>query len=692
MLVVEDSHTQATGLRLILESEGFDVDVAQNGQEGLARCRDTSFDLVLSDVIMPELNGLELCRAIRDDPNTEHLPVILVTQRGDQADIIKGLEAGADNYVIKPYEPQYLLARIEKVLNIKRARAKDSHSRKGETEVEFMGSTFTIASDRDKILNHLVSAFEDSVGSTLQEFESELAQQALRHGEDHFRSLIENAPDIITLLDATGTIQYLSPSAAGTLGYAANELVGKNVLPFVHQDDMAEVRTILDRAVRRPGTPRSVEFRFRHKDRSWRKLESVGTGLVNHPSLAGVVVNSRDVTERHALELQLRHMQKMEAVGQLTGGIAHDFKNLLTVIMTHTQFVADALVSDGATTVTSDLETIQQATESGTAMIQKLMAFSRRDMLQFKPVNIGEVVSNAAGMLKRVLREDIDLRVDADPSLGTVLADPSALEQVLLNLVNNSSDAMPDGGTLRIELSLSSMDKEDCAIQGYGIPGEYACVRVSDTGTGMDDVTRQKIFEPFYTTKPSGEGTGLGMAVIYGMVKQHGGLIQVNSEIGHGTSIEVYLPLAPAERDMPPRGPEGPKHEIRGGTETVLVVEDVEPLRMATKRVLEHHGYAVMTATDGQDALDMFRYREENIDLIVTDMVMPKLGGYGLYEAVRRDGSEVEFLFVSGYSPEDLRERATLKSDAPILTKPWTPTELTLAVRQRLDRVGAHLT
>jgi two-component system cell cycle sensor histidine kinase/response regulator CckA len=389
-----------------------------------------------------------------------------------------------------------------------------------------------------------------------------------------------------------------------------------------------------------------------------------------------------DVTERRALEQQLRHAQKLEAIGQLTAGIAHDFNNILTTIIANADLALDAVPSEDVE-LRSDLGEISGAGRRAAEMIKKLMAFGRREHLDLELLDLAALVEDTASTLRRVLPENIHIDFAAEEGTNLVLGNRGAIEQILLNLAGNARDAMPQGGELRLAVGRFTIDAEYRRTHGWGKPGPYVLLAVSDTGTGMDARTRSRIFEPFFTTKAIGHGTGLGLAMVYGLVKQHGGFIDVYSEPGLGTTFNLYLPLSESTETAVP---EVAPAELPHGTETILVVEDEDAIRRSAQRILERYGYRVLAAPDGQEAAEFLREHSDQIDLVVSDVVMPKLGGLQLFEEARGSGTPPPFLFTSGYAPGEILERVGGEGQAVFLRKPWTVSDLVLSVRQALDR------
>jgi len=384
--------------------------------------------------------------------------------------------------------------------------------------------------------------------------------------------------------------------------------------------------------------------------------------------------------ERQMLDARLRQAQKMEALGQLTGGIAHDFNNMLTVILANAELIAAALGHNES--ARADLDELRAAARRGTSIVRKLLGFSRRERLVLQPVNIGRLIQELSKHLRQLLPPAIELEVIADPA-GDVQADTNALEQILLNLLSNSRDALPQGGRVTVKTAAAQLDMEFNRKHGWGTPGEYTCLTVADNGIGMDERTRARLFEPFFTTKPPGLGTGLGLAMVYGLVKQQGGFVLIESQPKTGTTVRIYFPVVTGTATQKATVVE---EAPRGGTETILLVEDEDPVRRAARRVLERFGYRVLVASNGVEGLEIIRARGPEIDLVVTDVVMPKLGGRGLYDAARASGARMKFLFASGYTARDVGATGEIDSDLPFIHKPWTVAEFARRVREVLDQ------
>jgi signal transduction histidine kinase len=406
-------------------------------------------------------------------------------------------------------------------------------------------------------------------------------------------------------------------------------------------------------------------------------------------NVAMIVEHIRDITEvkraedeRKKLESQLLQAQKMEAIGQLAGGIAHDFNNLLTAIIGCSQIILGKIPADSP--LCQYAQMVVESGEKAAGLTQSLLAFSRKQVLNPKPADLREIVQGVKKILGRVIREDIDFTTSACDTELVVMADKGQIEQVLMNFVTNANDAMPRGGTLSVDVAPFVMTPEFIQAHGFGTAGHYACVSIADTGCGMNEEIQRKIFDPFFTTKEPGKGTGLGMSIVYGIIKQHNGFISLCSEPGSGTTFRVYLPLLAGEKTVE-RGAVK-KKPPRGGTETILLAEDDENVRKMHRIILEDRGYTVITAVDGEDALARYRENRGSIAMLATDVVMPKLDGNSLLKEIRKLQPDMKVLFMSGYPRDIVIEKGVLDEGSNYMSKPVKPYELLERVRSILDR------
>ncbi len=407
----------------------------------------------------------------------------------------------------------------------------------------------------------------------------------------------------------------------------------------------------------------------------------LGLGAI---ALRAVARRLRESEEaRRAIEAQLRQAQKMEAVGQLTGGIAHDFNNLLTVILSNVQLMEDGLPA-GDLLLRSDLNELRVAAQRGAEMIRKLLAFSRSGQLSLEQQALGRVLSESVQMLRRILPASVRIEAEFSPDTPPARIDPSAVEQMVLNLATNARDAMLGQGTLRVRLAPAVMGQAFLAQHPWGKRGTYAAVAVTDTGAGMTPAVLERIFEPFFTTKPPGEGSGLGMAMVYGLMKQHDGFVDVVSTPDSGTTVTLYFPTTP---DVPAASPAPAMLEPAPGG-TVLLVEDEPALRRAIQRLLERSGYRVLVGADGEEGLQLARQHRSEVDLVLSDVVMPRLSGSAMYAALQREGIVLPFLFTSGYADREMPDGVPLPQGIPLLPKPWDAQELAAAVARAIRSRG----
>ena len=493
--------------------------------------------------------------------------------------------------------------------------------------------------------------------------ERRAAEDELRAREEHFRSLIENASDVICVLTPDGTSLYESPSVERMLGWKPEELVGRQNFAFRHPDDEAKVAATWAAILAGEETP-PAELRLRHRDGTWRTIESVGR-LRKQDGEPVVVLNYRDVTERKELEEKLLHAQKLEAVGRLAGGVAHDFNNLLTAIGGYAEFLIAGFDADDPRR--EDALEIARASDRAAALTGQLLAFSRRQVLRPEVLDVGEVVGGLENLLSRLLGADVELSTSADPGC-LVEADRGQLEQVITNLAVNARDAMPGGGELTLGARRIERD------------GAYVELTVVDTGHGMDADTLSHVFEPFFTTKSKDQGTGLGLSTVYGIVAQSGGDVLVESEPGSGATFRVLLPLCEGAVAAAEERPEAPE---AGGAETILLVEDEDMIRKLARDVLTRSGYTVYDAPTGARALEVLRGHEGEIDLLLTDVVMPGMSGPALARVAAGERPSLRVLFTSGYTNEP--EAIVDDPDSGFLGKPFTPQELVAKVREVLE-------
>ena len=509
------------------------------------------------------------------------------------------------------------------------------------------------------------------------------AAAILQRREARFGHLIQNLSDVITVVAVDTTMLYLSPSVERMAGYRPSELLGRSFLELVHPQDQAPVRAVFERLILQTGTATPPEFRFRHKDGAWIWLESIVNNLLNDAAVGGVVVISRDVSGRRVLEEQVRQSQKMEAVGRLAGGIAHDFNNLLMVIRGYAEIVLlEAGITAGAR---KSVETIVRTADSAASLTRQLLSFSRKHVFSPQVLELNSVVSRMSEMLLGVLREEMEFKVKLNPEEIYVSADRGQIEQVIMNLVVNARDAMPKGGKLALETARVRIDQTRASRFSAVPPGDYVMLAVSDTGIGMDAETQSRIFEPFFTTKSRDEGTGLGLSVVYNIVRGSGGHVRVDSELGRGTTLRAFFPRV----STPPTEEAEPSRTTipSTGMETILVAEDQPELRWMICQFLQERGYSVLEAKDGRDAVELAEQYNSAIDVVLTDVVMPFLRGPEVARRISASRPQIKVIFMSGYTEGEVIPERQIEWDgrAVLLQKPFELDLLAVKIREVLE-------
>lgn len=490
---------------------------------------------------------------------------------------------------------------------------------------------------------------------------------------------IEESGEGVIIANRDGGIEYMNPAVEVITGYTEEELRSINIFANMRCWGIGEdvARDVTN------GNIWSASLKSKKKDgKDYYELLSVIPVKNEKGELIKFVSISRDLTKERSLEDQLRQSQKMEVVGRFAGGIAHDFNNILTAIMGYGNLIMEDMRGDDP--LRDYVREVLSSTERAANLTRSLLAFSRRQPIALRPVNLNEVIKGVEKLLLRLISADIELKTTLSEKDMTVMADSGQLEQMLLNLATNARDAMPEGGVLTIETSQIDIDEEYVKSHLFAKPGTYALITVTDTGTGMDAETRERVFEPFFTTKGVGKGTGLGMSIVYGIIKQHDGNINVYSEPGMGTAFKIFLPLVKTgPEEMQPV--EETSRPVRG-TETVLLAEDDASVRRLIKEFLEKNGYTVVEAVDGEEAVMVFREKGEKIDILLFDVMMPKKNGIEAYEEIIKIRPEIKPLFMSGYAEEVLHRKGLTEKGLDLLSKPVSPNNILKSIREALDR------
>jgi two-component system cell cycle sensor histidine kinase/response regulator CckA len=509
----------------------------------------------------------------------------------------------------------------------------------------------------------------------------------LRRLAEYYRALVENSADAIALLDRDGTVRFVTESVKRLAGIGPDEVIGTDPFEQMNPEDIARVRRAFEECASQPGNRVSVEYRTCLVGGVWQHREALAVNRLDDSALNAIVVTYRDITARKRaeaalldLEGRVRQGQKMEAVGRLAGGISHDFNNLLTVIIGYSDLLL-AQATPGTTTY-ADLGEIRHAAGSAAGLIRQLLAFSRKQILQLQVLDLNGIVVRMNGLLRRLIGEDISLRTRLAAPLDRVRADPGQIEQIVMNLALNARDAMPNGGTLTIETANAELDAEWLARCPEAAAGPHVMLAISDTGIGMEPAVQAHIFEPFFTTKERGQGTGLGLSTVYGIVKQSGGSILVDSEPGRGTVFTIFLPRTEQLAELPSAAPTAPQAL---GTETILLVEDQPEVRVVTRSTLARQGYLVLEAGSGPEALALAANHRSDIHLLITDVVMPGMSGRDLAQRLQTLRPALRVIYTSGYTTDTIVHHQILDPGITFIQKPFARNALLQTVRDVLD-------
>jgi len=620
LLIADDDPDDIDLCLYDLRKSGFDfqAEIVCTRAEFVHKLRTQTIDVVLSDYRMKDWTGMDALAAVKEI--RPDIPVVLLTGTlGDEL-AVECIKLGVTDYVLKEQ-----LARLPMAL---RRAQEEKALREAETH----------------------------------------ALRALRESEARYRALVQNATyGIFWAEEPSGKLLDANPSLARMLGYDSVP----DLLTMQHTGTLycnpADREKVVAEYMRRDRATATVDWK--RKDGKIITVTMNGRrtrGPEGTPECAEVMVE--DITERKALEKQLVQAQKFEAIGQLAGGIDHDFNNMIGAILGWADLGIDE--TESGSTLHRYFEKMRSQAERAAALTRQLLAFARRQILEPRNMDLNQAAIETLSLLEKVIGSNIEIKADLAPNLALVRADPTQVEQVLMNLCINARDAMPAGGSLMVETSNVTLDERFCALQPLAHPGEYARLSVTDTGSGMDAATLDRIFEPFFTTKETGKGTGLGLATVYGIVRQHGGFLHVYSELAMGSTFRAYLPVS-TESVMPaPRVEDsGP---VRGGSETLLLAEDHEGLRLLAVETLTNLGYQIVLAGDGEQALEEFHACCDRIDLALLDVVLPKLSGPEVYERIREQKPGLPVIFATGYSPDIALLDKVREERWPVLQKPYT--------------------
>ncbi len=682
MLIVDDYEENRYLLETMLKGSGHDVQTAANGAEALEKLRAGGVELIISDILMPVMDGFQLCRKVKTDETLCHIPFIIytATYTGPQDEAF-AMKIGADRFIQKPCEPDVFMRAVGDVMAAA-GRSVSASTPEPMHEVEIL----KLYSER------LVRKLEKK----MLELEREIQvrgeiEETLRESERKYRLLADNTLDIIWAIDLNLAFTYVNPAIQSLMGYSPEEFIGSHLSEHCDEENFGRMTQVIADEMAKGPEAKGVIFETEIFKKNGESIPVEIHGKViysqnGHPvMLQGVV---RDISERiqtqkenQNLQAQLQQAQKMEAVGRLAGGVAHDYNNILSVIMGYTELSLDEVEPDGP--LHENLNEILGAARRTKEVTRQLLAFARQQTIAPKVIDLNEAIESMLKMLRRLIGEDIDLAWLPESGLWPVKMDPVQLDQLLANLCVNARDAISGVGKVTIETDRVTLDNAYCAQHAGFIPGEFDLLAVSDDGHGMDKETCGKIFEPFFTTKQLGKGTGMGLATVYGIVMQNNGFINVYSEPGKGTTFRVYLPRHAGKTEK--LIAQETKQVPRSRGESVLIVEDERSILKMAKQMLEKLGYQVLTADSPSMAIRLAEEHAGQIHLLIVDVVMPEMNGRELAHKLIALYPDMQVLFMSGYTANVIAHRGVLDEGVNFIQKPLSMDELAFKSRAVLD-------
>lgn len=653
ILIVDDVMINLVILEAMLKNLDVEIYKATSGEKAISLIGQHEFALMLLDVHMPEMDGFDTLERIDELYPDKIIPTILVTATiTDILSVVKGYERGAVDYLVKPLNPAIVKKKVQVFIEL--------HMQK-------------------KNLENLAAELQKEIVNR------EATEKELRKSKQQFESLSQNSPDIIYTLDRNGRINYVNPAWSEILGHDHSEIMGREFTDFAKPKDIPRYRKLF-RQIRDEGrTFRDVAGELIHKDGTIRHFILSGAQNQNdRDSAPGMVGLLKDTTTQQKLQAQLLHSQKMEAIGNMAGGIAHDFNNLLQAIQGYAELLLITGASEGKNH--QEISEIKKAAQRGSALTQQLLTFSRKGEINFRPVNLNMEVESVYKLLLRTIPKMIEIRLDLSSDIFYINADPGRIEQIIMNLGVNARDALKEDGFITIKTSNITLDNWFCRENTGSRPGDYVLLEISDNGEGIPEEVVEHIFEPFFTTKEAGKGTGLGLAIVYGIVKNHHGYITCSSTVGCGTSFKIYLPAIKTTEIIE----EKPKESLsKGGSETILLVDDEEQVLQIGSRVLTKFGYNVIQASNGDEAISLYKDKFAIIDVIILDMIMPKMGGRQCLNEILKINPEAKVIISSGFSAENSDEEDIRRLIKGFIHKPYEVKYLLSTVRDVLDGVSS---
>ncbi len=681
-LIVDDNTNNLYLLQKILEGHGHSVTTASQGVEALEKARSSPPDLIITDILMPEMDGFSLCKEWRNDPALKTIPFVFYTATyTDPKDEEFALSLGADRFLIKPQEPEIFLSIIQDVLAQYSTGVLKAASPQIEHEEEYYKQHNETLIRK---LHQKIQRLEETTKSLQNEvYERKRIEEQLRKSEERYRLVVDHANDVIWSIDAEGCIRFINAAAKTMFGFEPAELIGNPITKIIHSRDLKTLKNEILSTLpeEKDSSGITIELVHQRSDQSECIGETKATPLYDSKGrLLEIIGITRDITEKKKLHEQLLHAQKMEAIGQLAGGVAHDFNNIIVVINGYSGIILRKIPSDDP--IRSNLEEIIHAGNRAAALTRQLLAFSRRQVIQPQTVKVQDILQEMEKMLRRLIGEDIQFITEIRADSSWIFIDPGQFEQIIMNLVINARDAMPNGGQLSITIQNLEGDEIPAEHQPLLETGSHVMLAITDTGVGIDAMNLNHIFEPFFTTKECGKGTGLGLSTVYGIVKQNHGHIFVQSKLEAGTTFYVYFPRITEFSET--LASNRPAQKTKG-TETILVVEDNDPVRKLIVESLTDYGYTILSAKNGIEAIQIYREYSETIDLLLTDMVLPGKSGLLVVQEIRQINPKIKIIYMSGYTDNEIVWNGIHGENISFISKPFHQRTLALKLREVLD-------
>lgn len=683
VLVVDDTPANLKLLVDILSIAGYSVRPAPSGKLALRSMALEQPDLILLDINMPEMNGYELAAELRKNPDYRLIPIIFISALDDTSNKVKGFEAGGVDYITKPFQPAEVIARINTHLTIRNLRIELENTNSKLFEENKIRRNMELKLNEHK--NNLELVVRNRTQELLEANEilkkeviiRQNAEKELKESQEKYKAIFENSGEALALIDSEGKLIMINKEFEKLIISKKENIENKcKWTDFVmNKDGIARLITMEIRK-RKSAEYWSNTYYFQIL-RTTGEIRDVQAIISIIPEINQAIVGITDITEiknaedeKLKLREQLTQSQKMEAIGNLAGGIAHDFNNILTGIIGSSEMLQLQIHKENP--VHKYIEQILSLSDKASSITKRLLAFSRKQYIDLKPTPVFEILDGSEKLLKMLLTDDIELIIEQYPDQAFINADHNQLYQVIMNLVSNAKDALPNGGEIHIKTSVSPIDINFAQQNNIDANQQYFKICIYDSGVGIPEEIRDKIFEPFFTTKEVGKGTGLGLSIVYGIITQHNGYIFVNSEINVGTTFEIYLPLIQSKAIN-----EKPKDiTITGRNELILIADDSNEVRQFITMFLQMKGYRTIEAKDGEEAIATYNRNKDSIDLIILDVVMPKKNGKEVADTIRQINHEAKIIFISGYTSDIISNKGVNDEGLNFISKPITPNDL----------------